>query len=127
MAENKVKESYLLSAIANDYAVAQNSVKFLDWTESAGAGLTDGFTTEIIAVKGTAKIKDEIKKFSYIVKLAPESGYMAQMVKEVNVYIRKFRNSKIVKILNPEPKFIRENLRYFYILGWNCGKRILIL
>ena len=82
MAQNKVKESYIKSALSADFAT--DSVNSIKWTESAGAGLADGFTTEIIAVKGTAEINGKTETFSYVVKMAPESGYMAQMVKEVN-------------------------------------------
>ena len=84
MTQKKVKESYIKPALANDYKVSQASVNSIEWTEAAGAGVTDGYTTEIIAIKGTAEVNNKTEQFSYIVKMAPESGHLAQMVKEVS-------------------------------------------
>ena len=38
-----------------------------------------------MAVKGTAKIDDTIKDFSFMVKLTPDIGFRAAMVKEVSI------------------------------------------
>ena len=84
MATKRVKEFYIHSALATDYKVSQNVVKSIEWTESAGAGLTDGYTTEIIAITGTAEVNGKTQQFSYIAKMAPETGHMAKMVKEVS-------------------------------------------
>ena len=37
-----------------------------------------------MAVKGTAKIDEIIKEFSFMVKLTPDIGFRAAMVKEVS-------------------------------------------
>ena len=44
-----------------------------------------------MAVKGTAKIDDTIKEFSFMVKLTPDIGFRAAMVKEVSFRLLKFK------------------------------------
>ena len=55
----------------------------LQWSESKGAVADDGYTTELVAVKGTANVSGKIKEFSFMVKFTPEIGPRAKMVKEV--------------------------------------------
>ena len=63
----------------------KESIKSLSWIETLGAAAEDGFTTQILAVKGTVKIDEIIKEFSFMVKLAPNRGFMATVVKEVSM------------------------------------------
>ena len=55
----------------------------LHWSESIGAVADDGYTTELVAVKGKANVSGRIEEFSFMVKLTPEIGPRAKMVKEV--------------------------------------------
>ena len=55
----------------------------LQWSESKGAVADDGYTTELVAVKGKANVSGRIEEFSFMVKLTPEIGPRAKMVKEV--------------------------------------------
>ena len=88
MAEKKIKADYLAAALATDFEVSKEVVKNVEWEESAGAGVMDGFTTEVVAAKGQAEIAGKKVEFSYIVKLTPNIGYRVDMVKEVSDYKR---------------------------------------
>ena len=55
----------------------------LHWSESIGAVGDDGYTTELVAVKGKANVSGRIEEFSFMVKLTPEIGPRAKMVTEV--------------------------------------------
>ena len=46
MADNKLSQKHLIAALANDFKVSKKDVQNIKWTESAGAGVMDGFTTE---------------------------------------------------------------------------------
>ena len=65
-----------------------NPTKFeiqeIQWSESKGSAADDGFTTELVAVKGKANISGKIVEFSFMVKLTPEiAGRRLDMVMEV--------------------------------------------
>ena len=85
MADKKISQKHLIAALATDFKVSNGDVQNVEWTESAGAGVMDGFTTEVVAVRGQAKIANKNHvNFSYIVKLTPEVGYRADLVKDVS-------------------------------------------
>ena len=85
MADKKISQKHLIAALATDFKVSNGDVQNVEWTESAGAGVMDGFTTEVVAVRGQAKITNKNNvNFSYIVKLTPEVGYRADLVKDVS-------------------------------------------
>ena len=85
MADKKISQKHLTVALASDFKVSKEDIQNLEWTESAGAELMDGFTTEVVAVRGQAKITNKNHvNFSYIVKLTPEVGYRADLVKDVS-------------------------------------------
>ena len=53
MSESKqVKEEALKESIANFYNVSKGSIENIEWSESKGAAAEDGFTTQLVAVKG---------------------------------------------------------------------------
>ncbi len=54
MSESKqvVKEADLKESIANLYNVSKDSIGNIEWSESKGAAAEDGFTTQLVAVKG---------------------------------------------------------------------------
>ena len=69
-----------------------NPTKFkiqeIKWSESKGSAVDDGFTTELVAVKGKANVSGEIKEFSFMVKLTPEiAGPRLEMVLEVRHFL----------------------------------------
>ena len=85
MADKKISQKHLTVALASDFKVSKEDIQNVEWTESAGAELMDGFTTEVVAVRGQAKIANKNHvNFSYIVKLTPEVGYRADLVKDVS-------------------------------------------
>ena len=85
MADKKISQNHLTAALATDFKISEEKIHNVEWTESAGAGLMDGFTTEVVAVRGQAKIANKNHvNFSYIVKLTPEVGYRADLVKDVS-------------------------------------------
>ena len=84
-----VKEQYLKISLTKLYNVTENSVVILQWSENKGSAAEDGYTTELVAVKGLANIKDKMQDFSFMIKLTPEIGHRVNMVKEVK------KNSKI--------------------------------
>ena len=85
MADKKISQKHLIAALATDFRISKEDVQNVEWTECAGAGLMDGFTTEVVAVRGQAKIANKNHvNFSYIVKLTPEVGYRADLVKDVS-------------------------------------------
>ena len=91
MADNKLSQKHLIAALATDFRISKEDVQNVEWTECAGAGLMDGFTTEVVAVRGQAEVTIQCHYlsltyvyFSYIVKLTPEVGYRADLVKDVS-------------------------------------------
>ena len=59
-------------------------IQEIQWSESKGSAADDGFTTELVAVKGKANISGKIEEFSFMVKLTPEiAGRRLDMVMEV--------------------------------------------
>ena len=54
MSESKqvVKEEDLKESIANLYNVSKESIENIEWSESKEAAAEDGFTTQLVAVKG---------------------------------------------------------------------------
>ena len=88
MADNKLSQKHLIAALATYFRISEKDVQNVEWTECAGAGLMDGFTTELVAVRGQAKIANKNHvNFSYIVKLTPEVGYRADLVNDVSLNI----------------------------------------
>ena len=83
MAEKKIKADHLAAALATEFEVSKEVVKNVEWEESAGAGVMDGFTTEVVAAKGQADVAGRSVEFSYIVKMTPEIGYRVEMVQKV--------------------------------------------
>ena len=80
MADKKISQKHLIAALATDCKVSKKDVQNIKWTESAGAGVMDGFTTEVVAVRGQAKIANKNHvNFSYIVKLTPEVGHRVDL------------------------------------------------
>merc|ERR1712241_782064 len=77
-----VKEQYLKISLTKLYDVTENSVEILQWSENKGSAAEDGYTTELVAVKGLANIKDKMQDFSFMIKLTPEIGHRVNMVKE---------------------------------------------
>ena len=91
MSESKqVKEADLEESIANLYNVSKDSIENIEWSESKGAGAEDGFTTQLVAVKGLAKIVGASKEYSFIVKLTPEIGFRAAMVKKTGMFEKEY-------------------------------------
>ena len=59
-------------------------IQEIQWSESKGSAADDGFTTELVAVKGKAIVSGKTEKFSFMVKLTPEiAGRRLDMVMEV--------------------------------------------
>jgi len=81
-----VKKSYLTHALANFYTVNENLIQNLNWTESKGSAAGDGFTTELVAVKGNAIVNGRIQNFSFMVKMTPENGIGNIMVNEMRLF-----------------------------------------
>ena len=85
MADKKIRENHLIAALATDFKVSKEDIQNVEWTESAGAGVMDGFTTEVVAARGTAKIANKSHvNFSYMAKLTPEVGHRVDLVKDVS-------------------------------------------
>ena len=78
-----VKESDLKKALANFHDKDADCIQLLDWSEAKGSAANDGFTTELIAVKGKSNISGKNQDFSFMVKMTPETGHRVNMVKEV--------------------------------------------
>ena len=65
-----------------------NPTKFeieeIQWSESKGSAADDGFTTELVAVKGKAIVSGKTENFSFMVKQTPEiAGQRLDMCLEV--------------------------------------------
>ena len=59
-------------------------IQELQWSESKGSAADDGFTTELVAVKGKAIVSGKTEKFSFMVKQTPEiAGRRLDMCMEV--------------------------------------------
>ena len=59
-------------------------IQELQWSESSGSGAEDGFTSELVAVKGKANVSGRSEEFSFMVKSTPEiAGQRLDMVMEV--------------------------------------------
>ena len=83
MLPKMVKEEYLKISLTKLYNVMEKSVEIIQWSENKGSAAEDGFTTELVAVKGTANITNKMQNFSFMIKLTPEIGHRVNMVKEV--------------------------------------------
>jgi len=62
----------------------------LDWSEAKGSTANDGFTTELIAVKGKSNISGKNQDFSFMVKMTPETGHRVNMVKEMGLFVKEY-------------------------------------
>ena len=82
--KQSVKEKHLKESLSKLYQVSQDNIRNIEWSESKGAAAEDGFTTELVAVNGKAEIDRIDQEFSFMVKLTPEIGFRAEMVKEVS-------------------------------------------
>ena len=59
-------------------------IQEIQWSESKGSAADDGFTTELVAVKGKANVSGKNEEFSFMVKLTPEfDALRIDMVTEV--------------------------------------------
>jgi len=85
-----VKLSYVRLSLANLYNVNKDLIKELQWSESKGAAADDGYTTELVAVKGKANVSGKIEEFSFMVKLTPEIGPRAKMVDEMGLFLKEY-------------------------------------
>ena len=81
--QNVVKENDLKLALKNLYNVSEESIQSLEWSENKGSAADDGLMGQLVAVRGTAEVNNKIKKFSFMVKLTPETDSKAALVKEV--------------------------------------------
>merc|ERR1712241_1056880 len=85
-----VKEVYLKTSLTKLYNVMEKSVEIIQWSENKGSAAEDGFTTELVAVKGTANITNKMQNFSFMIKLTPEIGHRVNMVKEMGLFVKEF-------------------------------------
>merc|ERR1711992_377219 len=85
-----VKESDLKKALANFHSVNEDCIQILQWSESSGSAADDGFTTELVAVKGKSKIFEKFQDFSFMVKMTPEIGHRVKMVKEMRLFLKEY-------------------------------------
>ena len=59
-------------------------IQEIQWSESKGSAADDGFTTELVAVKGKAIVSGKTEYFSFMVKQTPEiAGRRLNMCMEV--------------------------------------------
>ena len=79
-----VKESDLKKALANIYDKNVDDIKLLKWSAAKGSAINDGYTTELLAVKGKSKVFEKIQDFSFMVKITPDVGHRVNLVKKVH-------------------------------------------
>jgi hypothetical protein len=53
--DDRLNDNFLKKALANEHGNAEDSIEILDWTCAEGDGDGDGFTCDMVSVKGHAK------------------------------------------------------------------------
>ncbi len=91
--DERLKDYMLQKALAKDLKIEESEVEVVDWESYAGANPGENFATDMVAVKGKAKIKGGLKDFSYMTKVAPLGEFRANMIKNVSPTETKLINS----------------------------------
>ncbi len=82
--DERITEAMLIEAVASEHDVDKSKISIKDWTTSTGAGVTDGFACEMLAIHGEAVVDGKDEAFDYMSKVDPVSVARQQMLKVVS-------------------------------------------